>query len=89
MPLESTECMFKSTEHRYGHVNFMPITLQFFDLLFLVGDILRSPPPLLARYCSPVGYRYRAEPGIRPVILHKRVAETKKSPGGPGLKDFQ
>jgi hypothetical protein len=32
---------------------------------------------------------YRAEPDIRPVILHKRVAETKKSPGGPGLKDFQ
>ena len=40
MPLESTECLLKSTEHRYGHVNFMPITLQFFDLLFLVGDIL-------------------------------------------------
>lgn len=40
MPLESTECMLKSTEHRYGHVNFMPGALQLFDLLFFVGDML-------------------------------------------------
>jgi len=40
MPLESTECRLKSTEQRYGHVNFIPVALQLLDLLFLVGDVL-------------------------------------------------
>ena len=40
MPLKSTECILKSTEHRYSHVNFKPVALQLFDLLFLVGDLL-------------------------------------------------
>jgi hypothetical protein len=40
MPLKSTKCIFKRAEHRYGDVNFVPVALQLFDLLFLVGDML-------------------------------------------------
>src|SRR5262245_33929700 len=100
MPLESTEGVLKGTEHRYGHINFMPVALQLFDLLFLVGDMLLRLrcgdwPRLDAHVrvstsaTPPLRLSSRAEPGNPTRSFAQALRRDQKEPRRAGAQGFQ